>query len=223
MKFLNRYFGLFSPLIIIFLLLVIGTMGYHFIDSYSFFDGFYMTIITIATVGYGEIHPLSTAGRIFTSFLIITSFGTFAYAISMFTKFVIDGEIQLYFKERKLNKLLSELKDHVIICGYGRNGFQATQVLQRHNQKFVVIDKLNEEAFESKPKHLLLYGDATSDELLIRAGIKQAKAIIITLPNDADNLFICLSALNLNPKLTIVSRASEDSSDAKLQIGRAHV
>ena len=78
MKFLNRYFGLFSPLIIIFLLLVIGTMGYHFIDSYSFFDGFYMTIITIATVGYGEIHPLSTAGRIFTSFLIITSFGTFA-------------------------------------------------------------------------------------------------------------------------------------------------
>jgi voltage-gated potassium channel len=180
-----------------------------------------MTVITIATVGYGEIHTLSTAGRVFTSFLIITSFGTFAYAISMFTKFFMDGEIQSYFKERKLNKLMEALENHIIICGYGRNGFQAAQVLERHHQKFVVIEKASAQNNELRHKHLILEGDATSDELLLRAGIKRAKALIITLPNDADNLFICLTARNLNRNLTIISRASEDSSDAKLRIAGA--
>ena len=221
MKSSRPYLTFFIPLLIIFVLLVVGTLGYHFIDDYNFFDGFYMTVITIATVGYGEIHPLSTAGRVFTSFLIITSFGTFAYAISMFTKFFMDGEIQSYFKERKLNKLMEALESHIIICGYGRNGFQAAQVLERHHQKFVVIEKASAQNNELRHKHLILEGDATSDELLLRAGIKRAKALIITLPNDADNLFICLTARNLNRNLTIISRASEDSSDAKLRIAGA--
>ena len=220
----KAYYRFFIPLAVLIALWITGTIGYVLIDNYTWFDAFYMTIITVATVGYGEIQPLSNAGRLFTAFLIITSFGTFAYAVSSITKFVFDGEFNEFVKNRKLNATIDKLTDHIIICGYGRNGRQAAQVFKKHNKRFVVIekdDKLNE-SISHKFKELVLTGDSTHDEILIKAGVLRAKALITTLPIDADNLFIVLTARNLNKNLTIISRASEDNSDAKLKIAGAN-
>ena len=127
---IKSYYRFYAPLLIMIGLWVIGTIGYVLIDNYTWFDAFYMTVITVATVGYGEVAPLSHGGKLFTAFLIITSFGTFAYAVSSITKFVIDGEFNEFFKNRKLNATIQNLSYHVIICGYGRNGRQAAQVLK---------------------------------------------------------------------------------------------
>lgn len=220
----KSYYRFYAPLLILLSVWVIGTIGYIIIDDYSLFDAFYMTVITVATVGYGEVAPLSHAGKLFTAFLIITSFGTFAYAVSSITKFVIDGEFNEFFKNRKLNATIDKISDHVIICGYGRNGRQAAQVLKKHNKRFVVIE--NSATLTATLNHkfseLVVTGDSTQDEVLIKAGILRAKAIITTLPVDADNLFIVLSARNLNKNLTIISRASEDNSDTKLKIAGAN-
>jgi len=203
---------------------LIGTIGYVLIDNYTWFNAFYMTIITVATVGYGEVEPLSNSGKIFTAFLILTSFGTFAYAVSSITKFVFDGEFNDFYKNRKLNASIDKLSDHIIICGYGRNGRQAAQVLKKHNQRFVVIENDQKLIATLNHKHsdLVVSGDGTQDEVLMKAGIMRAKALITTLPVDADNVFIVLTARNLNNKLTIISRASEDNSDTKLKIAGAN-
>lgn len=220
---IKLYYQFIVPILVLNLLLIIGTVGYMFIENFRFLDAFYMTIITIATVGYGEVQPLSDSGRIFTSFLIITSFGTFAYAVSTITRFVIDGEFNQLFKLQKLNSSIENLQDHVVICGYGRNGRQAAQVLKKHHKRFVVIEKntIVTEKMNHKYQDLVLTGDSTQDEILLKAGILKAKALITTLPVDADNLFIVLTARNLNPKLTIISRASEDGSDTKIKIAGA--
>jgi voltage-gated potassium channel len=219
----KSYYRFYAPLLILLSVWVIGTIGYIIIDDYTLFDAFYMTVITVATVGYGEVAPLSHAGKLFTAFLIITSFGTFAYAVSSITKFVIDGEFNEFFKNRKLNATIDKISDHVIICGYGRNGRQAAQVLKKHHKRFVVIENSATltSALNHKFSELVITGDSTQDEVLIKAGILRAKAIITTLPVDADNLFIVLSARNLNKNLTIISRASEDNSDTKLKIAGA--
>jgi len=223
-KFITEYFKVLIPVFLLIILIIIGTVGYIIIDNYSLLNAFYMTIITIATVGYGEVEPLSMAGKLFTSFLIITSFITFAYAVSSVTKFFTDGELKLFFKNKRLNAAIEKLHDHVIICGYGRNGKQAAQILKKHHKRFVVIesdDKVTS-VITHKFSDLVLNGDATQDEVLLKAGILKAKALITTLPADSANLFIVLSARNLNPKLTIISRASDDGSDAKLKIAGAN-
>ena len=221
---IKSYYRFYAPLLILLSLWLIGTIGYVLIDNFSWFDAFYMTIITVATVGYGEVAPLSISGKLFTAFLIITSFGTFAYAVSSITKFVIDGEFNEFFKNRKLNATIEKLSNHVIICGYGRNGRQAAQVLKKHKKRFVVIE--NKTSLTSTLNHkfsdLVITGDSTQDEVLIKAGILRAQALITTLPVDADNLFIVLTARNLNKNLTIISRASEDNSDTKLKIAGAN-
>lgn len=223
MTFFKEYFRFMIPIYLLVALIIIGTIGYILIDGYTLLNAFYMTIITIATVGYGEVEPLSVAGKMFTSFLIITSFITFAYAVSSITKFIVDGELNVFFKNKRLNAAVEKLNDHVIICGYGRNGKQAAQILKKHDKRFVVIE--DDEKVTSGVNHrfseLVLKGDATQDEVLLKAGILKAKALITTLPTDAANVFIVLTARNLNPKLTIISRASDDGSDAKLKIAGA--
>lgn len=193
------------------------------IEGYSAFDALYMTIITVATVGFEEVHPLSTTGKLFTIFLIVTSFGTFAYALTSMSKYVIDGEFNQHFKNYKLSSAIEKLDNHIIVCGFGRNGKQAAHVLKKYDKRFVVIEKSRDLVSEINHKYsdLVLEGDSTHDEVLIKAGVLKAQALITTLPVDADNLFIVLSAKSLNPNLTIISRASEENSDKKLKIAGA--
>src|ERR1700751_5150155 len=136
---LKHYRHILLPLYLIMATTVMGTFGYHFICNYPFFDAFYMTIITIATVGYGEVYPLDETGRLFTAFLIIVSFGTFAYAVASLTRFVLDGEFNKLFKIRKLNATIQKMSGHVIICGDCRNGRQAAQGLKKHQKRFIFV------------------------------------------------------------------------------------
>jgi voltage-gated potassium channel len=222
-----QYFSkIYIPVSILLLITFIGTSGYMIIENYNLLNAFYMTIITMATVGFSEVHPLSDNGKMFTAFLICTSFGTFAYTVTNITSYIVNGEYSEFFKLRRLNNELEKLENHVIICGYGRNGKQSARVLRSHGQLFVVIEQKEEpmQAMVEKYPHLVLQGDATQDEILIQAGIQKARSLITTLPVDADNLFIVLSARSLNPKLNIISRASDDNSDKKLKTaGADHV
>ena len=212
------------PLIFWFLVILVITMfgiiGFMTVEGYSFFDALYMTVITITTIGYGEVKPLTHSGRIFNIFFIITSFATFAYALARLTRYVASGEMQLYFKNRKLMSSLTQLSGHVIICGFGRNGQQAAKTLKAHRVDFVAIDyrEKNIDDFLLEDPHLLyLKGDATNDEILKKAGIEKAKSLICALPTDADNVFVVLSARTLNPQIQIISRATQASAVAKLK------
>jgi voltage-gated potassium channel len=219
-----KYFTkLYVALLLILAMISIGISGYILIEKYTFLEAFYMTIITIATVGFQEVHPLSDVGKIFTAFLIITSFGTFAYAISAITKYVVEGEFNYYYKFYKVNNTISKLNNHVVICGYGRNGKQAATALHMNKQNFVIIEK-SEVLAEQIKEHgfLCIQGDCTQDEILNKSGISNARALITTLPIDADNLFVVLTARSINSKLTIISRASDDNSDKKLKIAGAN-
>lgn len=213
-------YKLLQPFIILHIIVVTGILGYIIIERASLIDAIYMTTITITTVGYGETIPLSTAGRIFTMFLLVASWLTYAFVITRITQFVIGGEINLYFKTRRLMKDIAKLNDHVIICGYGRNGHQAAEILSAHKEQFVVIEKDEHlmQKIDAEGKRIIhIEGDSTEDEVLRTAGIERAKALITTLPVDSHNLFIVLSARTLNPQLKIISRASEASSVAKLK------
>ncbi len=209
----------YVSLALLFAIMSVGTVGYMIIEKFTFNDAFFMTIITIATVGFREVHPLSITGMYFTAFLIIVSFGIFAYAVSTFTRYIIDGAIGHYYKNKKVRNKIKKLKDHVIVCGYGRNGRQAVQELLYHGVDIIVIEK-NEDAMEQipdAPDLLYIHGDATQDEVLDTCNISSAKALITTLPFDADNLFVVLTANEMNPNLKIISRASNDHSDSKLK------
>lgn len=205
---------------LVLLIIVIGTSGYMFIENYTFLQALYMTIITVSTIGYNEIRPLSDAGRIFNIFLITSSLTTTAFAITMLTRYVVDGEINLYFKNRRMTKAIDQLENHVILCGYGRNGRQAAETLMQHKVKFVVIEISEEHLGQdelSRKRILYIKGDATQDETLISAGIHKARALITALPEDADNVFIVLTARSVNSKIQIISRASKANSAPKLR------
>ncbi len=193
------------------------------VEGYTLSEAFYMTILTVSTVGFNEVHPLSEFGRIFTSFLIITSFGTFAYAITAITTYLVGGEYKKYFKEYKLHREVEKISGHVIICGYGRVGRQAVADLSFHNKSFVILEQKESIIHELSVKKRFLYldGDATLDENLKKAGIKRATALITTLPKDSDNLFVVLTAREINPHLTIISRASQSPTVKKLKIAGA--
>jgi len=195
-----------------------------YIETYSLNEAFYMTVITVSSVGFGVVRELSAEGRLFTSFLIIISFGTFAYAISVITTYVVSGEFRNYYKDYRVNKSVENISKHIIVCGYGRNGRQATKSLKLHNEKFVVIERKSEitERMRNEKECLFVEGDATLDEVLERAQISKAKALITALPNDADNLFVVLSSRQKNPNLNIISRASHSASYNKLKVAGAN-
>ena len=213
-------YRLLQPFLLLHFIILTGILGYIVIEGYSFLEALYMTTLAITTVGFSEVRPLSNVGRLFTIFLLITSWATFAWVIARITQFVITGEIYKYFKTKKNMKAITQLTRHVILCGFGRNGQQAARTLKNHNMPFVVIEK-EEEPMEKVlplfPDLVYLIGDGTEDDLLKNAGIERAAALITTLPVDADNVFIVLSARGLNQKLQIISRASEESSYTKLK------
>ena len=220
-------YRLFSRIYYFLLLLALvisgGTVGYMVIEGWSFIDSFYMTIITISTVGYGEVSELSLYGKLFTSFLIISSFGTFAYAITSVTTYLVGGEYRKYFKQYKTMKELKKMKNHVIICGFGRVGKQVAEDLAAHNNEFIVIEK-NTEIIDHEINQgiTFLNGDSTNDEVLIQACIENAKAIITCLPKDADNIYVVLAAREFKSDILIVSRSSTQSAVSKLKMAGAN-
>lgn len=207
---------------LLFLVILGGTVGFMIVEDWTFFDAFYMTIITISTVGFNEVQPLSPEGKIFVSFLIITSFGIFAYAVTAITSYIVGGEYRTYFTEYKTLKQVRIMENHTIVCGFGRVGKSAAHDLNFYKKNYVVIEN-NIETIEQNKKEEVLFvsGDSTDDLTLIKAGIQEATALITALPKDADNLFVVLSARELNPKLKIISRASSYSSMRKLRIAGA--
>lgn len=213
---------LYSVLVIV-TVLTLGSLGFMFIEGYTFVESFYMTVITVSTVGFREVKPLSEAGMIFTSLLIITSIGTFAYTLSAITTYFVAGEYRNLFKTRQLEKQLDKLNNHVILCGHGRVGEMARCELLDHNEQIVVIES-EEDKFQQLNENtdiIAIKGDATKDENLVNAGIERAKALITTLPVDAENLYVVLTARELNNKLTIISRASKSESVRKLRVAGA--
>jgi voltage-gated potassium channel len=203
---------------------MIGVVGFMILEGDNFLDSLYLTIITISTVGFGLPHSLTDGGKIFTIFLIIFSFGNYAYAISIITSYLVHLEINnvLGIKSKKNRK---KMKDHVIICGFGRNGQSVCSELTVRKQPFVVIDQNHDLIMNYNGDPIkFVEGDATEDEVLLKAGIENAKAIVSTMPLDADNLFVVLSARSINPDITIVSRASNASAEHKLHVaGVDHV
>ena len=179
-------FRLFSKVLYSFLVLIlivfVGTIGYIYFENWSILDSFYQTIITVSTVGFGEVNNLSDTGKLFTAFLIITSFGTFAYTVTSITGYIVSGDYKQYFKEFKDMKEIKELRNHVIICGYGRVGSKALETLFEHKTKCLVIEKDDEiiEHFRSRTKINCIKGDATQDELLLKCGI--AYLVIKNMP-----------------------------------------
>lgn len=197
---------------------LVGSVGYMLIEGYSFLDAFFMTMITVSTVGFSEIQPLSPIGRLFTTFMIVVSFGTFAYAVTSITRFVVDGTFRNYFVNRRTSRKIKHLNQHVIICGFGRNGSEAARTLIEKNQDVLIIEESPEVVDEIRGlKMLYVEGDSTDDSSLRKAGIERAKSLITTLPNDADNLLVTLSARAINPSIQIISRASYEWSDVKLK------
>lgn len=199
-------------------ILLVGTSGFVFIEDYSWFDGFYMTLTTITTVGYAEIRPLSHAGRVFNAFLITFGTASMFIAIGAMTQTIIELELQDRYGKRRKKRMIEQLHDHFIICGFGRVGRNASYEFQRANVPFLVIDRSEQRIEKATSSGMIgIVADATRDDTLREAGILRARGLIAALPSDAENLFIILSARTLNPKLTVVTRASEEEAEEKLR------
>lgn len=223
----NVFLSIKVAALLFFFSLGIGTSFYHWYENYKWIEAFYMSVITFATVGFGEVKPLSLHGELFTSFYILLNIGIYAYAITAFSGYVIKGEL---FKNMHLNimdKKLAQVTDHVILCGYGKYGEEIAHHFIGQKIDFVIIE-MKEEKIDtirsSEEKLLYIHDDATHDEVLDRAGIKRATALISALPDDADNLFTVLSARQLNENIKIISRATDPRSEIKLKkAGADHV
>lgn len=201
-------------------LLGVGTVGYPWIEGepWTYFDGFYMTAITITTIGYGEVYPLSKAGRVFTVVLAYGGIFTLAYFASELVRAVVTGELRQVIGRQWVDDQLASLSGHLIVCGFGRMGKIVCAELERQKRRFVLIDKAADTLKELTYHYgLPLAGDATVDELLRKAGVERAKALITVVGSDADNLYITLSARLLNSKLLIVARAEEEDAETKLR------
>lgn len=209
-------------MLLLLLVFVAGVFGYRFISGYSWIDAAYMTIITVTTVGYGEVHPLTPTDKLFTSILIVTSLVIVGYAVSVITEYLLNKNNLGNIREKRVLKKIHKMKDHIIVCGYGRNGQQASQKLKDYKEPFVVIEKDSDvvERF-AEDDILFLEGNANEDDVLREAGIEKAKTLICALPSDADNLFIVLSARQMNPNLKIISRATEETSYRKMKLAGA--
>lgn len=214
---------IYTAVFLLIILLIIGVVGYRIISDYSWVDSVYMTVITITTVGFGEVRPLDDTAKIFTIFLILTSVIILGYAISIITEFILSRNNFEELKQRKMQKQIDSFNNHIIICGYGRNGQQAAKKLRAYNKPFVVIEKDKDfvEKFQNDQVPYVI-GNANEDEVLLQAGVDRASTLISALPNDADNLFVVLSARQINDSMNIISRASQETSYKKLKLAGAN-
>jgi len=198
--------------------MLIGIVGFVLIEKMSIIDALYMTVITISTVGYGEVTELSNAGRLFVSFLIITNIGVFAYAVTSLARFFVQGDAARILEDLFVGRKIDKMKNHIIVCGYGRYGRNVIDNLLFENIQCVLIETDAERVEEIRKEKTItvLEGDATDERILLEAGVDHALALITTLPEDADNVYTVLTAKQLNPELKIVSRANKASSKSKL-------
>lgn len=213
---------MWKPLLLIFLVIFIGTIGFHVIEGWSFLDCLYMTIITIFTVGFKEVKVLSPQGQIFTIFVILGGVGTAIFAFTKIAEIAYEGGINKFWRRKRMEKELKNLKNHYIICGQGRMGKIVRERLEEEKLPFVVIDNKEEKLEDLKQTNSCLFieGDATHEDTLTKAGIKKAKGLAALLSTDADNLYLVLSAKLINPSLFILSKAMDEEAERKiLQIG----
>ena len=207
----------------LFVVAIAGTIGYRLIESWSFLDALYMVVITLFTVGFQEVHPLSPLGRLFTIVIIVAGVGVAVYAGTQIVEIIIEGEILGYGRRRKMDKKIKSMKNHYIICGYGRTGHQVGAEFDTARVAYVVVDQKQEIEEELGPRDIpYIVGDITSDDNLIEAGIKSARGLITTADSDVANLYVTLSARVLNPDLYIVARASEIETENKLVMAGAN-
>jgi voltage-gated potassium channel len=196
---------------------VAGTLGYMLIEGWNLFDSLYMTTITVGTVGFGEVHPLSTNGKLFTIFLIIAGVGALGFAFGQLVEFFLEGRIQEILEGRRMGRLLSSLEGHTVVAGFGRVGSVVARSLADEGAKFVIVDLADESEVAAREFDWpFVRGDATEEEVLEIAGIRRAGSIVTCLSADAENLFVTVTARALNPDLFIVARSSHESTEAKL-------
>ena len=205
-------------LMILVLVISSGTLGYSIIEGWPLLESLYMTVITLSTVGFREVYPLSPTGKIFTMIVVIFGVGGAAYTASIVGKMIVEGEIRKVLGRRKMEKSLKGLKDHYIVCGYGRVGRRICKEFCIRKVPFVVVEKSPQiiEQIE-KDGFLFVQGDSTEDSTLTNAGIEKAKGLVSAVANEADNVFIVLSARQLNPDLFITARADSDAGEKKLK------
>ena len=211
----------FVPIAAIILILIVGFFGYILIEGYSPLDSLYMLVITFATIGYCEVHPLSDAGRLFTIGLIISGFTVGFYSIGRISTFFMEGELSKLLKIRRMNKALEEMNGHYVLCGYGKTGKRVLEELLQKGHRVVLIEnnsERNEKLKELYDKNFIhIDGDATNDEVLLQAGIERAKILISVLTTDAENLFVTLSAKYLNKIIKVITRVEDASSMPKFR------
>lgn len=215
----NSIFEALSLLVLVFFL---GVLGFKFGYDYEWIDAVYMTVITITTVGFGELHPLTASEKIFTSGLILSSIFIVGYSIKVISEYILSNNNIGNLRQKKVQKRINTLENHIVVCGFGRNGKQAVQKLQAYNYPFVVIEADEEVIERYQDEVLFVQGNASEDEILLLAGVEKAHTLICALPSDADNLFIVLSARQMNPQLKIISRAAQDTSYKKLKLAGAN-
>ena len=199
------------------MIIVVGTIGYSIIEGWRLIDSLYMTVITLSTVGFREVYTLSDAGHLFTIFLIIFGAVVAALTAKALAQLVLEGELQAFLGKRKMEKRVQKLKNHIILCGFGRVGREVAAEFVRRKTPFVILEQdINLIPVDPDPDHIFLQGNAADDEVLEHAGISRARAIVSTLPDDADNVYLALTARQINPKLSIIARAETALAKKKL-------
>jgi voltage-gated potassium channel len=227
MKLKNEWYKISLAFAFVVISLIIGIVGFMILGHYTFVDAIYMSVITLSTVGYTEPQPLNDSAKIFVVFYLIINLGVFTYFLAVVTDYLVNGRLKEIFKTYRNTMDIEKMKGHVVVCGLGRMGEKAIEELERNEVNFVAIEEKSQLILARQKVHKsisVVEGNAVDDDILKEAGIERASAILITLPSDADNVFITLTAKELNPKIKVISRASEENSVTKLKrAGADHV
>jgi voltage-gated potassium channel len=219
---MGTFWNLVMGSFLLLLIFLFGILGFMLIEGWDLLNSFYMVVITLSTVGYGEVHPLSSAGRMFAALLIMSGVGGFMYIVASFSQVLVEGRLQVLWGRRRMQKAIGKLENHFIVCGYGRIG--SVVVHEIRNEGFVpVVLEQNSDLIQKLELEgiLCVEGDATDDELLLSVGLRKARALISALSSEAANVYVTLTARQLCPELTIIARASQQAHISRLKLAGA--